>query len=116
MQANLPVSSSQPADAETPAVEAPQTVEVTVLLDGGHQHTLTLPVNSPLPRQLLGILNEPTERRAQILFQIPINLEQAMLCFPGDRLSGVITEPPLTLRKPPAPDASSTPPSNGRQH
>ena len=97
MPANLHLSS--PESATTPTVEPPQTLEVTVLLAGGHQQTLSLPVDSPLPRQLLGILSEPTERRAQILFQIPIKSEQAMLCFPGDRLAGVITEPPLALRK-----------------
>ena len=104
MPANLHLSSPKPVSTAT--VESPQTLEVTVLLEGGHQQTLTLPVNSPLPRQLLGILSEPTERRAQILFQIPIKSEQAMLCFPGDRLAGVITEPPLALKKPASNDAS----------
>ncbi len=76
-------------------------VSVTILLQGSQQFTVTLPSNNLLLQQLFETLVDQTENRAQRLFQIPVNDGKGMLCFPSDRLVGMITEPPLVLQQEP---------------
>ena len=72
-------------------------INVTLLLEGGHQQTLAIAPNSSLLQQLMSTLTDPVGQRSQRLFQIPIQDGQAVLAFTGDRLVGVITEPPMVL-------------------
>ena len=73
-------------------------VQVTLLLEGGHRHTLRLEPNASLLRQLLGCLSDPVAARSQRLFQIPIDEGRSLLSFPGDRLIGLVTNPPIVVQ------------------
>lgn len=76
-------------------------VQVTLLLLGGHQYTLTLPSNSPLLLSLLNALihnNQNNRQDTRQLFQIPIHQQQQALCFSSDSLVGLITEPPIFVK------------------
>ena len=85
---------------QTDSQIAPE-VSVTILLQGGQDFTFTLASNNLLLQQLFETLVDQTENRAQRLFQIPVNEGKGMLCFPSDRLIGMITEPPLVLQQEP---------------
>lgn len=80
----------------------PSEVSLTLLLEGGQQHTLKIASNNRLLQQLFETIVNRTDNRPQHVFQIPINEGSAVLCFPGDRLVGIITEPPLIVQQPPA--------------
>lgn len=86
----------------------PDDVEVTVLLDGGHQHSIVLPPNDPLLGRLFEVLLSTGEDCADEVFQLPINRGRSTLCFRGDRLVGLITDPPVTLQ----PDSEQESPIN----
>lgn len=78
-------------------------IQVTVLLLGGHQYTVTLPSNSPLLLNLLNALIHNPSKNCQPprqLFQIPIHQQQQALCFSSDSLVGLITEPPIFVKNP----------------
>lgn len=72
-------------------------IDVTLLLEGGHHHTLRLDPQAALLRQLMGSLTDPIADRSRRLFQIPLGEGQALLSFPGDRLVGIITDPPVVI-------------------
>jgi Rps23 Pro-64 3,4-dihydroxylase Tpa1-like proline 4-hydroxylase len=75
-----------------------QDVEVTVLLTGGHQYTLPLQADAPLLRQLFEVILNAEQDHAKQIFQLPVQKGRAMLCFRGDRLMGLITDPPILIR------------------
>jgi SM-20-related protein len=85
----------------------PTDITVTLLLDGGHEQVLAIAPNSILLQQLLSLLTEPMGQRSQRIFQIPIQDGQAVLAFTGDRVVGVITQPPMVL---PVSSPTLTPP------
>ena len=81
----------------------PQTVRVTLLLAGGHQHTLSLPSNSPvLVAVMKAVAAQTGGDRNTIapsqLFQIPLDGDKRALCFPSHQIVGVITEPPIYVQ------------------
>lgn len=83
-----------------PDFDAIAEIAVTVLLDGGHEHTLLLPPDAPLLQQLFELVLDRSPNRPQRLIQVPIQEGQAMLCFPGDRLVGLVTHPPIVVQSP----------------
>jgi SM-20-related protein len=88
----------------TPATQAAngdqkERVTVTILLDGGYRYSLSLARDASLLGQLIGTLTLPPDQRANALFQIPISQELGSLTFSGDRLTGVLTNPPILVRK-----------------
>lgn len=85
------------SDAPTP--QLPKEVDVTLLLEGGQQHTVKLQSGNPLVQQLFETLVNRTDNRPQRLFQVPVKEGKAVLCFPSDRLVGIVTEPPLVLQQ-----------------
>lgn len=76
----------------------PQDVDVTVLLTGGHQYQLMLQPDSPLLVQLFEVMLDPAGNAAQQLFQLPLDRGRSMLCFRGDRLVGLVTDPPIVIQ------------------
>ncbi|MBD1912918.1 MULTISPECIES: hypothetical protein [unclassified Leptolyngbya] len=80
----------------------PAEVSLTLLLEGGQQHTLKIASNNRLLQQLFETIVNRTDNRPQHVFQIPINNGAGVLCFAGERLVGIITEPPLIVQQPPA--------------
>ena len=91
-------SDFQAPPAQTPPV---QDVSVTILLEGGQQQTIQIQSNNLLLQQLFETLLSPSDKRPQRLFQIPVQDGKAILCFPSDRLVGLVTEPPLVLQQQP---------------
>lgn len=85
--------------SETPSVSTPPEVLVTLLLEGGQSYAFKVPTNNQLLQQLFETVVDRTEKRAQRVFQIPVNEGKGMLCFPSDRLVGVVTEPPLVIQQ-----------------
>jgi Rps23 Pro-64 3,4-dihydroxylase Tpa1-like proline 4-hydroxylase len=100
--------------------DVPTDVQVTLLLEGGHRHTLRLEPNASLLRQLLGCLSDPVVARSQRLFQIPIDEGRSLLSFPGDRLIGLVTNPPIVVKSSqgmtPATESSDVIPSHYIQY
>jgi Rps23 Pro-64 3,4-dihydroxylase Tpa1-like proline 4-hydroxylase len=86
------------ADFLTPP---PEEIKVTILLTGGHDYTVSLPADAPLLRQLFEVLVDQTGNGSKILFQVPVSKGRGMLCFPGDRLVGVVTEPSVIIQHQP---------------
>ncbi|MGG6296621.1 hypothetical protein ACQ4M4_19695 [Leptolyngbya sp. AN02str] len=82
----------------TPQAGLPPEVDLTVLLEGGQQHTIRVEPQNPLLQQLFETLIAKPEDRGQRVFQIPVKDGKAILCFPSDRLVGVVTEPPLIVQ------------------
>lgn len=82
----------------------PQDVKVKILLAGGHQCTVTLKSDTPLLHSLVKTLVDRTNQTAgfSTLFQIPIDEGRSALCFPGEHLVGLVTEPPIYLQQPQA--------------
>lgn len=85
-----------PSDAQP---SLPAEVTVTLLLDGGQQHTLKVASNNRILQQLFETIVNRTDKRPQHVFQIPINEGRGVLCFPGEKLVGLITEPPLVVQQ-----------------
>jgi SM-20-related protein len=79
----------------------PQDVKVKILLTGGHQCTITLKSDTPLLHRLVKTLVDRTNQTAgfSTLFQIPIDDGRSALCFPGEHLVGLVTEPPIYLQQ-----------------
>ncbi len=93
------------------------TIQVTLLLAGGHQYTLPLPSHSPILIALMKALAAQTGNSHRTepsqLFQIPLNEDQQALCFPSHHLIGVVTEPPIYVQqKPPVAAAPAPQPAN----
>jgi Rps23 Pro-64 3,4-dihydroxylase Tpa1-like proline 4-hydroxylase len=78
-----------------------QDVKVKILLTGGHQCTVTLKSDTPLLHSLVKTLvDRPNQTPGfSTLFQIPIDEGRSALCFPGEHLVGLVTEPPLYLQQ-----------------
>ncbi|MEB3232183.1 MAG: 2OG-Fe(II) oxygenase [Leptolyngbyaceae bacterium] len=92
------------ADAETDGAES--VILVTLLLDGGHEYQIVLDSDAPSLRKLFAILLEPQEKRCKRLFQFPLATDESSdndqtpaLCFTGDRLVGLITDPPIYIQQ-----------------
>ncbi|MBI4780457.1 MAG: 2OG-Fe(II) oxygenase [Oscillatoriophycideae cyanobacterium NC_groundwater_1537_Pr4_S-0.65um_50_18] len=83
-----------------PPQQVPDQVEVTLLLSGGQEYTLSVPTQDLLLRQLFEVVMDWEGKRVKRLFQIPIHQGRAMLVFPCDRLVGLITNPPLIVQQP----------------
>ena len=79
----------------------PQDVKVKILLTGGHQCTITLKSDTPLLHNLVKTLVDRTQQTPgfSTLFQIPIDSGRSALCFPGEHLVGLVTEPPIYLQQ-----------------
>ncbi len=77
----------------------PQDIKVKILLTGGHQCTVTLKSDTPLLHSLVKTLVDRTQQTPgfSTLFQIPIDDGRSALCFPGEHLVGLVTEPPIYL-------------------
>jgi SM-20-related protein len=73
-----------------------QEVELTLLLSGGQQYTLSLSADAPLLRELFEAIAD-ADSQSDKLFQIPIQKDRALLTFRGDRLIALITEPPILI-------------------
>ncbi|MGB7443340.1 MAG: 2OG-Fe(II) oxygenase [Coleofasciculaceae cyanobacterium] len=79
-----------------------QDVKVTILLTGGHQHTLYLKSNAPLLQSLLKAVVTRSQKKQEFfscLFQIPSESGRAALYFPSDHLVALMTEPPLNFQQ-----------------
>jgi SM-20-related protein len=75
-------------------------IKVTLLLSGGHQHTLFVRPEDPLLNSLYAAAFEQSQNRPpHELFQIPINQGRSSLCFPAQHLTGIITEPPMLVKQ-----------------
>lgn len=74
-------------------------IAVTVLLDGGHEHTIVLSPDAPLLQQLFELVIDRSPNRPNQVIQLPIQ-NGAMLCFSGDRLVGLVTNPPIVIQPP----------------
>ena len=77
-------------------------VKVTILLTGGHQHTLYLKSNAPLLQSLLKAVVTRSQKKQEFfscLFQIPSESGRAALYFPSDHLVALMTEPPLYFQQ-----------------
>ena len=94
----------------------PQEIKVTVLLTGGRDYTVSLPPDAPLLRQLFEVMLDQNGNQAKTLFQIPVSKGRGMLCFPGDRLVGVVTEPPLVIQQQAQPAQQLMQPAQPVQH
>ncbi|WP_253188037.1 2OG-Fe(II) oxygenase [Leptolyngbya sp. 'hensonii'] len=81
-----------------------------LLLLGGYQYTIHLRSDDPLLRKLQDVLmlhSQGQTRGACGIFQIPLEGGIASLCFPGEHLVGIVTEPPFKMKVPGELDASS---------
>lgn len=110
----MPSKSQQFSKAQQQLAE-PQEIKLTVLLTGGHEYTISLPPDSPLLRQLFEVMLDQSGDHSKTLFQIPVSKGRGMLCFRGDRLVGLVTEPPLVVQQhaePEQPAASDVIPSH----
>ncbi|MDX2216539.1 MAG: 2OG-Fe(II) oxygenase [Oculatellaceae cyanobacterium bins.114] len=82
-------------------VVSSEDIKVTILLTGGHDYTVMMPPDAALLRQLFEVVLDQTGSRAKMLFQVPIQKGRSMLCFPGEHLVGLVTEPPLVVQQQP---------------
>ncbi|MGJ3251216.1 MAG: 2OG-Fe(II) oxygenase [Elainellaceae cyanobacterium] len=80
-------------------------IHVTLLLDGGHQHSLSLPSDAPLLKRLFTLIAQQSAQPTGQLIQIPIQSGKAILSFRSDRLVGLVTEPPLIVQSAPSPQS-----------
>jgi Rps23 Pro-64 3,4-dihydroxylase Tpa1-like proline 4-hydroxylase len=84
----------------TQTSSTPQAIDVTVLLTGGHQFTVSMPADAPLLRKLFEVVLDQNGDRRREAFQLPIQKGRSALCFRGDQLVGLITDPPLVIQAP----------------
>ncbi|MGJ3246345.1 MAG: 2OG-Fe(II) oxygenase [Elainellaceae cyanobacterium] len=81
-------------------------IHVTLLLDGGHQHSLSLPSDAPLLKRLFTLIAGQSAPPTGQLIQIPIQSGKAVLSFRSDRLVGLVTEPPLIVQPATSPQSA----------
>jgi Rps23 Pro-64 3,4-dihydroxylase Tpa1-like proline 4-hydroxylase len=93
------------SEAHTSGQTIPEQIELTLLLSGGQEYKLRIEPDHILVKQLFEVLLDWEGKRTKRLLQIPINQGQAMVSFPCDRLVGLVTEPPLVVQLPPAPQS-----------
>ncbi|NEP76401.1 MAG: hypothetical protein F6K29_33625, partial [Okeania sp. SIO2G5] len=114
----LSASDLNQQDPSQDAVAHP--VVVTLLLAGGHEYQLLLAHDAPPLKQLFAVLMDPPEKRRSRLFQLPVQTDsgeaeehsgpEAALCFTGDRLVGIVTDPPIYIQQPAHPPSETVPP------
>lgn len=76
-----------------------QTVNVTILLVGGHQYTLLLKSESPLLHNLLNAIAAQSQllvAGSAQLFEVPLNESGQTLWFSSQQLVGVVTQPQVS--------------------
>ncbi|MBD2387463.1 2OG-Fe(II) oxygenase [Cylindrospermum sp. FACHB-282] len=76
-------------------------VKVKLLLAGGHEYTVYLKSDAPILHNLLTTIfmrAYKQESACNGLFQILIDQDRSLLCFPSEHLVGVVTEPPIMLQ------------------
>lgn len=95
----MPPKSQQQFSKSQQQLADPQEIKVTILLTGGHDYTVPMPPDAPLLRQLFEVMLDQTNDHSKTLFQIPVSKARGMLCFRGDRLVGLVTEPPLVVQQ-----------------
>jgi SM-20-related protein len=78
-------------------MDLPEDIELTLLLSGGQQYTLSLPAEDLLLQELFEAL---VDSKRDKLFQIPIQKGRSLLTFTGDRIVALITEPPIFIDTP----------------
>jgi SM-20-related protein len=88
----------QDARVAHPALPADTIVRVSLLLEGGHEHTVWFPARDPALVALLNVFVESkTTRAPDGLVEITIDGGRRSLCFNRSSLVAVITEPPIAL-------------------
>lgn len=87
-------------DASTAQVAQPRDVAVKILLTGGYQYSLAMKSDAALLRSLIGAFLARTQGKTEnFLFQIPVEDGQSSLCFTSEHLVGLVTNPPLMVRR-----------------
>lgn len=77
-----------------------KTIEVMLLLAGGHQCELSLPSDAPLLQDLLeaiALRSDPSRSQPHKLFQIPIEEGGTTLYFPSTSIVAIATDPPVSV-------------------
>jgi SM-20-related protein len=105
----MPPKSQQQFSKLQQQLADPQEIKVTVLLTGGHDYTIPMPPDAPLLRQLFEVMLDQVNDHSKTLFQIPVSKGRGMLCFRGDRLVGLVTEPPLVVQQQAEPEPVTSP-------
>lgn len=99
----LSLSPSSLMEATSQAI-TPQDIQVTLLLAGGHQYTLSLKSDSSVLLNLLKAVAaqvQPSSTNLSTLFQIPVEGQKQALWFASHQLVGILTEPPIYLQQQP---------------
>lgn len=82
-------------------------VEVTLLIAGGHRHTIRLAEGSPLLTALVGsIVNGSRVNGDRAVFNIPLGDQKGSLLVSTDQICGLLTDRPLTLEAQPPEQAT----------
>lgn len=76
-----------------------ETVQVMLLIAGGHQCELSVASNAPLLRELFQALSDRSDKATQKVFEIPMDEGNRCLYFPGQSLVAIATDPPVNLEK-----------------
>jgi SM-20-related protein len=77
-------------------MDLPEEIELTLLLSGGQQFTLSLPEDDLLLQQLFEVLVDATGKKRR-LFQIPIHKGRSLLTFRSEQLVAIVTDPPVLV-------------------
>ncbi len=87
-------------DAASSVSDTPKEVLVEILLSGGFRYQIKVKSDNPLLRSLIAAFLARTQgKQDSYLFQIPIDENKSSLCFTSDRLVGLVTQPPILLRR-----------------
>lgn len=87
-------------DAPSPTDDSTKEVLVEILLNGGFRYQIKVKSDNPLLRSLIAAFLARTQgKQDSFLFQIPIDNNKSSLCFTSDHLVGLVTQPPILLRK-----------------
>ncbi|MUL34876.1 hypothetical protein [Gloeocapsopsis dulcis] len=87
-------------DGAAPTSDSNREVLVEILLNGGFRYQIKIKSDNPLLRSLIAAFLARTQgKKDSFLFQIPIQENKSSLCFTSDHLVGLITEPPILLRR-----------------
>ncbi|OKH27483.1 hypothetical protein [Chroogloeocystis siderophila] len=87
-------------DATSPVSDATKEIFVEILLNGGFRYQIKVKSDNPLLRSLIAAFLARTQgKQDSYLFQIPIDENKSSLCFTSDHLVGLVTQPPILLRR-----------------
>ena len=87
-------------EAASPTNDSTKEVLVEILLNGGFRYQIKVKSDNPLLRSLIAAFLARTQgKQDSFLFQIPIEENKSSLCFTSDHLVGLITQPPILLRR-----------------